>query len=121
MIEQTVEDGAILTTDSGVKLQCVGVRYQEEPDGTRHHYEYSFRSTDELELERKAAEEAERVARERAEENVPEVSPVVEDNSEIGADNSEEVAAAEKAAAESENSPEGSDEKTTQENTLPVN
>lgn len=120
MAEQIVEDGAILTTESGSQLQCMGVRYQENEDGTRHHHEYIFRSTDELKSEREA-EEAERAAREEVDETTPETTPVVEDNSEIGADNSEEVAAAEKAAAESENSPEGSDEKTTQENTLPVN
>lgn len=119
MAEQIVEDGATLTTESGTELRCIGVRYQEDSDGTRHHHEYIFRSTDELESEREA-EEARRAEAEEL-EIANEADPTIQDDSELGADNSEEVAAAEKAAAESENSPEGSDEKTTQENTLPVN
>lgn len=103
MAEQTVEDGAILTTESGVQLQCVAVRYQEDADGNRSKHEYTFRTVDDLNAERKAEEEAEAARLENE------------------AQANEAVSAEKSSEGESQNSPEGSEQKTTQNNSLPVN
>jgi hypothetical protein len=56
MTEQLIEDGAVLTTEGGAEIQCVAARYEENPDGTRHSYQYIFRAKSEIDAERKAEE-----------------------------------------------------------------
>lgn len=99
MAEQIIEDGAVVTTESGERLVCTGVTYQEDAEGNRHSYSYHFRSKADLDAEAKAEREAEekRLADEEAARQINEgLTP-------------------------SENSPEGSEQKTTPENSLPVN
>ncbi len=103
MADQKIEDGAVLTTDSGVQLQCTGVRYQENAEGERFNHEYLFRSVDDLNAERKAAEEREAaIAENEARAN-------------------EAALTGETSQGESENSPEGSEQKTAENNSLPLN
>ena len=48
MSDQLVNDGEIVTTESGVQLQCVSVRFIETPEGVRSNYEYIFREVNDI-------------------------------------------------------------------------
>lgn len=48
MAEQLVNDGEIVTTESGVQLQCVSVRHEESAEGVRSNYEYIFREVNDI-------------------------------------------------------------------------
>ncbi len=67
MQEQAVEDGAVLVTENGIELRCIGVRYEENPETQeRYHHEYIFRAQADLDAEAAVKEQA-RLEAEKAE------------------------------------------------------
>lgn len=54
MQDQVFTDGEIIE-HKGVTLECSSVSYQEDEEGNRHSFVYTFRTHEEMEAEREAA------------------------------------------------------------------
>lgn len=72
MADQLFEDGKVIEVD-GVELECVAVSHQEDAETQeRHTFNYIFRPKDELDAERKVAEEEQAEAERQKELNAAE-------------------------------------------------
>lgn len=108
MTDKIIEEGAEFELN-GVKCRILSVG-EHNVEGEPAGYSYSFRPVEDIEKDEELAQQAEKArAAERAEEAEKRAQAEAEAQSE------------EIFEVESENSPEGSDEKTTQENSLPLN
>jgi len=54
MSDQLFNDGEVIEF-KGVELECTAVSYQENEEGVRHSYGYTFRPKAEVDAEREAA------------------------------------------------------------------
>jgi hypothetical protein len=67
-MEQLYNDGDLAYTNDGDKeIVCTSVRYQET-DGEKHSFEYTFRSTAEIDAEAEAAHAAEEALKNQSEQ-----------------------------------------------------
>jgi len=63
MSSQLFADGKVINVD-GVELECVAVSYQENLEGEKQNFGYTFRVKSELDDEREAARQAEEALKE---------------------------------------------------------
>ena len=68
MQEQFYTDGDVRELD-GKQFECVGVSYQEDENGERHSFVYSFRLKSEVDVEREALAEKQRLEAEAIEQS----------------------------------------------------
>lgn len=117
MPEQIIEEGATLEVN-GVQCRILSVG-AHTVDGEPSGFSYVFRAIEEIEEDQRLAQAAEE--RREAEDKVRAAERAEAAQPENETEDTSEVSAEKISEPESEISPEGSGEKTTQENGLPLN
>lgn len=118
MSNQIIEEGATFELN-GVQCKVVSVG-SHQVDGEPAGYSYSFRSVEDIENDEQVARDAE-ANREAEEAQAAADAEAARANAENTFEGTDAETAEKDSEVESENSPEGSGEKTPQENGLPLN